>query len=140
MTPNEVLELIAKAEGPTLEFKRTFTDQTLRKIVAFANSQGGTIILGVTDRAPHAVTGLSEDLQQLEERIMNLCRDRCRPSLEPPPVVEKVMVDDKWVLVIRVAESQQKPHMVNGKPYVRVGSTVREATRTELRRMFQESG
>ena len=50
MTKEELRELISLGEGQTLEFKRSTSDDFGREMVAFANSLGGTLLIGVDDK------------------------------------------------------------------------------------------
>ena len=85
MTIDEVRELITRGEGPTIEFKREWPqrgDVTVKigsELVAFANTQGGYLLIGVDDNG--LVVGVTGDWQKLEERLMGLC---CACS---PPVI-----------------------------------------------------
>jgi predicted HTH transcriptional regulator len=51
----DVVELLKRPEGKTLEFKRDLStpDGVLKTIVAFANTAGGTLLLGVEDKSRH---------------------------------------------------------------------------------------
>ena len=51
MTPADLLERIATGESQTLEFKSSFDKASIESLVAFANAQGGTVLVGVTDAA-----------------------------------------------------------------------------------------
>ena len=65
----DLLDLLKRPEGKTLEFKRDLSspDGVLRSLVAFANTSGGAVLIGVEDRARH-VRGVKEPLD-LEERL-----------------------------------------------------------------------
>jgi ATP-dependent DNA helicase RecG len=67
----DLLELLKRPEGKTLEFKRDLssTERVLRTLVAFANTAGGTVLLGIKDRTRH-VRGVKEPLD-LEQRLAN---------------------------------------------------------------------
>ena len=68
-------DLLRQPESKTLEFKRDLSSPrpVLRTVVAFANSAGGRLIIGVEDRS-RAVIGVKEPLD-LEERLANLIAD-----------------------------------------------------------------
>lgn len=72
---------LALHEGKTLAFKRDLSSPTkpLRTIVAFANSAGGRLVIGVDDNG--AVAGVADPLSE-EERITNLISDRIAPLEE----------------------------------------------------------
>jgi hypothetical protein len=76
----DLVDLLQRPEGRTLEFKRELSgpDGVLKSVVAFANTAGGTLILGVEDRTGH-VRGVAEPLD-LEERLANLISDHVAPS------------------------------------------------------------
>ena len=68
----DLLDLLKRPEGKTLEFKRDLSspDGVLRSLVAFANTSGGTVLIGVEDRTRH-VRGVKEPLN-LEERLRQM--------------------------------------------------------------------
>ena len=75
----DLIELLERPEGKTLEFKRDLSspDTALKAIVAFANTAGGTLLIGVEDKSRH-VRGVSNPLN-LEERVANLISDGIAP-------------------------------------------------------------
>ena len=130
MTPTELRQIVANGEGPTVEFKREFNTAIDKELVAFANSNGGLVLIGVSDDA--VIVGISEDLRRLEERIMGVCRANCRPSLTPE--VEVVTIDGENVVVVKIQESDQIT-TARDICYVRAGSTTRRALPEELQRL-----
>jgi predicted HTH transcriptional regulator len=79
----DLVEILRRPEGKTLEFKRDLSspDGALKTIVAFANTAGGTLLVGVKDRSLH-VRGVTDPLD-VEERLANLVSDRIRPRIVP---------------------------------------------------------
>ena len=79
----DLLDLLKRPEGKTLEFKRDLSspDGALKTIVAFANTAGGTLLIGVEDRSRN-VRGVADPLDE-EERLANLISDRISPRLMP---------------------------------------------------------
>ena len=73
-------ETLLRPEGKTLEFKRDLSSPSgfLCTIVAFANTAGGTVVIGVEDRTRH-VRGVTDALA-LEERVANLISDSITPA------------------------------------------------------------
>ena len=136
----DLVDLLKRPEGKTLEFKRDLSapDGVLRTIVAFANTSGGTLLVGVEDRSGH-VRGVRGPLD-LEERLANLISDRVAPRLVPD--IEILPWRRNQVLAVEVHPSPTRPHYLKAEGlergvYVRVGSTNRRADRElveELRR------
>ena len=136
----ELVDLLKRPESKTLEFKRDLSgpDGVLKTVVAFANTAGGTLLLGVEDRSAH-VRGVTHPLN-LEERLANLVSDRVAPRLVPE--IEILPWRRTQVVAVQVHPSPTRPHYLTREGpedgvYVRVGSTNRRADRElieELRR------
>ncbi len=136
----DLVDLLKRPEGKTLEFKRDLAgpDGVLKTIVAFANTAGGTLLIGVEDRTSH-VRGVAKPLD-LEERLANLISDHIAPRLVPE--IEILPWRRTQILAVQVHPSPSRPHYLKrdgpeGGAYVRVGSTNRVADRElveELRR------
>lgn len=136
----DLIDLLRRPEGKTLEFKRDASspDGLLRTIIAFANTAGGSLVLGVEDRTKH-VRGVAEPLN-LEERLASLISDSISPKLVPE--IEIIPWRRGHVLAVQVHASPIRPHHLRREgvergTYVRVGSTNRKADRElveELRR------
>src|SRR5438105_2813750 len=80
---SDLAELLAAHEGKTIEFKRDLSspDKVIRTLVAFVNSAGGTVLIGVEDRT-RRVRGVA-DPTQVEEQLANLISDRIAPRVVP---------------------------------------------------------
>lgn len=136
----DVLEVLRRNEGKTLEFKRDLSTTTglLKTVVAFANTSGGTIVIGVEDRT-RRVVGVAEPLD-LEERVASLISDSITPRILPD--LEVLAYRRTHVLAVTVHPSSSRPHRLTSVDsghgtYVRVGSTNRladEALMAEMRR------
>ncbi|MGQ0550113.1 MAG: ATP-binding protein [Armatimonadota bacterium] len=128
----DLLELLKRPEGKTLEFKRDLSspEGVLRTVVAFANTAGGTLLIGVEDGTRH-VRGVRDPLD-LEERLASLVSDSLLPRLVPD--LEILPWRRTHVLAVQVHPSSSRPHYLkreglDGGVYVRVGSTNRRADR-----------
>lgn len=136
----DIVELLKLPEGKTLEFKRDLSspDGVLRSLVAFANTAGGILLVGVEDGTRH-VRGLDDALAQ-EERMANLIADNIAPRLLPD--LEILSWRRTQLLAVRVHPSASRPHHLkrlgeDKGTFVRVGSTNRAADQAligEMRR------
>jgi predicted HTH transcriptional regulator len=137
----DLLEILKGPEGKTLEFKRDLysPDGALKASVAFANTAGGTLVIGVEDRS-RDVRGVTDALD-LEERLDNLVSDHIRPRIVPE--IEVLPWRRTQVLAVQVHPSPSRlQHLIREGPgggvYVRVGSANRRADSElieELRRL-----
>ena len=138
-TYNEVLSLIKQGENNAIEFKSANVrpESMAKELVAFANSSGGVILVGVEDSGE--ISGININDKNYEEWITNIARNNVIPALEVD--VEFVAVEDKDVLFVRLAKGRDKPYQTQKFQFlIRVGSTNRVATQAELMRLFQQSG
>lgn len=142
-------EFLQKEEGKTLEFKRDISSplKILNTVVAFANTAGGHIIIGVEDKtktpigiqAPHLV----------EEKLSATISDAIFPLLAPN--IEILNWKGLSFVIVEVYPESNKPYYIQSKgerksTYVRVGSTNRLADdfmiealkRSHLPTMFDE--
>jgi ATP-dependent DNA helicase RecG len=141
--PMDLMEILKRPEGKTLEFKRDLSspDGVLRSIVAFANTAGGVLLIGLEDGTGH-VLGLQKPLEA-EERLANLISDNILPRLVPE--LEILPWRNTHVLAVQVYPSSSRPHFLKKQGsedgvLVRVGSTNRRADRElieELRRVVR---
>ena len=97
MTPEHLRDLIAQGEGPTLEFKRALTKDLGRELCAFANSDGGILLIGVSDLG--RIVGVA-DHNRAKSRVQSIAR-----SADPPIDVEIDAINE----VLRVTIPTQ-PH------------------------------
>jgi len=133
MTIEELETLIAQGEGQQLEFKRSLAEleTAVRTLAAFANTEGGTVLFGV--RQSGEIVGV-EASQTSKEQLVNKVTASTDPVLYPS--VEFVKVNGKTVIVVTVAESENKPYLARGRAYKRVGSTTVQLRRDEYERLL----
>jgi ATP-dependent DNA helicase RecG len=136
----EVLSEIASGEGQHREFKRLIDnpESVAGEIVAFANSEGGAIYVGVDDDG--RIIGLS-DADTTFQSLTNICRDRCIPPISP--VIEQHTVSDQDIIVLTVRPelNRSKPYRTaGGRFYIRTGKDKKDATGRELIRIAQAAG
>lgn len=141
MTRTELLELIHNGENSGVEFKLDTVEnyRLAKELVAFANFEGGTVLLGVDDDG--SIVGTTRD--DLEEWVMNLSRDKIRPELIPYFELLRDVEPGKIVASVRVTRGWSVHHLWHNNHrtyYIRVGTQSREAGPEELERLFQQRG
>ncbi len=131
---------IAGGEGQRCEFKERLNnpERIAGEIVAFANSDGGTIYVGVDDHGN--ICGL-DDAEAAFQTLTNICRDRCIPAISP--VIEQQTIEGKEIVVLTIASvlNRFKPYRTaGGRFYIRAGKDKKDASGRELMRIAQAAG
>ena len=118
---------LASLEGEQLEYKQMVSSHAICKaMVAFANTSGGKIMIGVADDGTIVgVDGIKA------ENIANLVKDGCKPPIIPK--INEKNYDGKRVITVSIGTGQNIPYMTNnGIYYIREGATSRSASMLEL--------
>ncbi len=141
MIKTELLELLRNGENSGVEFKRDTIDnrQLAKELVAFANFQGGRVLLGVEKDG--SVSGVTR--AAIEEWVMTAARDKIRPELIPYYELVRDVEPGKDVAVVHVDRGWTVHHVWHDNHrtyYIRVGTQSREASPEELERLFQQRG
>ena len=106
MPVSKIQILLQQGENNGVEFKSATVspDGLAKEIVAFANSFGGSILIGVEDNG--TITGVN-NAAQVEEWVTNICRQNVVPPIQTAINIEKVNNYD--VLHIEVPKGKDKP-------------------------------
>jgi ATP-dependent DNA helicase RecG len=135
LTPEEVRALISHGEGQRLEFKRSLAELEtgVRAAAAMTNADGGHVLFGVRDDG--TILGVQIGAQT-RERVVQAITGNTDPTLYPS--VEYVYLDGKTVLVVIVPRSEDRPHLVRGRAYKRVGAADVQMSRAEYERLLHD--
>ncbi len=129
----EVSKIIGQPESSTLEYKAVLppSKNIAQLIGAFANTEGGYIVLGVSDTLE--INGLSEDF------MANTITHRAIDLLSPKPIVnyQYIVFEGKKLYVIKVEKSSQ-PILLESKIYKRVGASSKLSNPIEVK--FKPTG
>ena len=126
-----VEDTMFSGESKNIEYKVSLPDKSekyMKTIVAFANTQGGKLIVGVDDKT-HQIVGVENDvLFQLMDGIANAVSDSCVPQIIPD--IEPQTVNGKTVIVVSVEAGKNRPYYLKSKgkdngTYIRVAGTSR---------------
>lgn len=131
-------EELLKGEDSTRQFKRQIDgqDHLAKEIVAFLNTRGGRIFVGVDDDGS-IVRMPAETVSSLANTISNACSQNINPPCSV--LTFNVSTNEGMVVVIEVPDGADKPYQDKDKQFwVKKGADKRRVTeRTELRRLFQ---
>ncbi|EHQ34440.1 RNA-binding domain-containing protein [Methanoplanus limicola] len=141
MTPEELITAISAGEDIQKQFKQDITnaDALAAEMAAFANSEGGTIFLGVADDG--TVPGLTlKDVGRLNQLISNSASQHVKSPLNVR--TENVCMEkNRIVIVLTVPKGIDKPYFdKNGVIWLKTGADKRRVnTKEELCRLFQSA-
>lgn len=135
MRKSEIEGLRKVSESETLEFKPSFSDlKRITEIVAsFCNTKGGILLIGIDDK--RNIKGVDIGKQSLE-RLANTIADNTDPAIYPQINCHKLR--GKEVISIEVKESPNRPHLVSGRAFKRVGNVTKLMARTEYEELLLE--
>ncbi|WP_338870474.1 ATP-binding protein [Spirosoma sp. SC4-14] len=107
MTRNDLNSIISQGENIRLEFKRSISSpqRIARTLAAFANTVGGELLIGVSDDGK--IVGVPSEFREIR-KIEEATDQFVEPALSVS--YEVLAPDGRIVLLIRVAESEEKPH------------------------------
>ena len=130
------------SESDKIELKQSVVPDICKEFIAFANTTGGTVFIGVTDDGnPIGVQDADEVITQLN----NMVRDKVRPDLTMYIRYSVESIEDKQIVKVEVDRGLNKPYYLakNGlKPsgvYVRRGTSSDQASDTAIRQMIRIS-
>ena len=121
-------------ESETLEFKASFDKATVESLVAFANAQGGTVLVGVTDKG--SVCGVTLGKETLNEWLGQI-KSATSPALIPD--MKTFTEQGKTVVAIRIGEFPVKPVNTRGRYFKRVASSNHQLVLGEIADLYMQS-
>lgn len=128
-------------EGETIEFKREMTSSAVKTVIAFANSGGGTLYIGIDDEGiPIGV----DDVDAEMTRVTNTLRDSVKPDVLMLVSVTPEMIDGRDVVAVHVGRGVKRPYYLASKGprpegvYIRSGASSVPASDSAIIRMIRE--
>ena len=126
-------------ENENTEFKSRFTEEIYREVVAFANTDGGTVYVGIDNEGN--TVGVA-DFDREYTRITNGIRDAIAPDVT---MCVRVSAGDGNTVQIAVSEGANKPYYIKSKGlkpsgvFVRQGASAVPASPEQIRQMIKRS-
>ncbi len=129
-------------ESEIVELKEIYVDDIRKEIIAFANTNGGTVYVGVRDNGE--VIGV-DDIDAVALQISNSCRDAVKPDITMFLGYETVEAASKKILAVHVQRGTSRPYYLGTKGlkpsgvFVRQGTSSAPASDEAIRRMIKET-
>lgn len=126
-------------ESERTEYKSQFVDEIYKEVIAFANTDGGVIYIGVDDMGN--VVGIP-NVDETYTRLTNGIRDAIAPDVT---MFVRYTLQNGKVIQIEVGEGSCKPYYLKGKGlkpsgvYIRQGASSVQASPEQIRRMIKQS-
>ena len=130
------------AENKNTEYKREFTAEIKKTVAAFANTDGGRVLVGVEDDG--TVIGLPEPDSVLLQ-ITNAIRDGVCPDVTLFTDCSPEAVEDKMIVMVNVQRGTHRPYYIAGKGvrpegvFVRQGASTVPASEAAILKMIRET-
>ncbi len=130
------------AESEIVELKSKVTGDICKEVIAFANTRGGTLYIGIEDNGH--VIGI-EDADQVILQLNNMIRDSIKPDITMFVHYETLTVEGKPIIAVTIQKGTDRPYYLSSKGlkpsgvYVRNGTSTDPATDTAIRRMIKET-
>jgi ATP-dependent DNA helicase RecG len=121
--------ILQEGEGYKIEFKEGLSNLD-KEIVAFANSSGGKILLGVTDEGKIKGVSITNELKSRIQDIANNCR----------PKIKLLFESSNNILIINIREGEDKPYECSSGFYKRIGPNSQKMTRDDIIDFFKSEG
>ena len=142
MDSQKIKLLIALGETSTVQFKLNVDNEQsfARELVAFANSKGGKILIGVDDKTWDIIGLEDNELRRLTDLIVNAANGHVKPAIFIES--ETILVDEKKLMIVSVPEGIDKPYKdKEGIIFLKNGANKRKVTSNEeISRLLQENG
>lgn len=129
MNNKELSLILQEGEGYFTEFKEGLSGVD-KDFVAFANSSGGKVLIGVTDDGK--VKGITIT-NRIKSEIQNIARN-CDPE------VKLFVKSFENILIVDVREGEDKAYKCSSGFYKRIGATSQKMTRNEILSFFKTEG
>lgn len=129
-------------ESETIELKSVVVEDVKKEIIAFANSNGGTLYIGVSDNGD--VIGVSNTDEAIQQ-IANMVRDSIKPDITMFLHYNTITVEGKQIIGIEIQQGTNKPYYLAKKGlrpegvYIRQGTSSVPASDAAIRRMIKET-
>lgn len=130
-------------ENANTEFKREYTDTIRKSVLAFVNTEGGCLYVGIADDG--SVAGV-DDADDVQKRVVSLCRDGIRPDVMMFLSCDRIVIEGRDVVRVQVQRGTDCPYYLAGKGirpegvYIRRGSANIPASMGQIRKMIREAG
>ena len=136
-----LIDEIKNGESQNIEFKQVLPDKSetyIKTLVAYANTSGGKLIIGVEDKTGEIIGVDEADIPKLSDRISNVLADTVAPQIIPS--ITTAVIDGKTVMIVEIFPSPARPYYIKSLgveegTFIRVNATTRRADPVMLKEL-----
>ena len=123
----DIRQIIAEGESQQTEFKSSFNVEAMESIVAFANTEGGCVLVGVSNKGK--IVGVDTNEESVQQWVNEI-----KSKTEPAILVdaERYEIEGKAAVMLSVPEYPVKPIALQGRFYKRIGNSNHLLSATEI--------
>lgn len=123
----DIRQIIAEGESQQTEFKSSFNVEAMESITAFANTEGGCVLVGVSNKGK--IVGVDTNEESVQQWVNEI-----KSKTEPAILVdaERYEIEGKAVVMLSVPEYPVKPIALQGRFYKRIGNSNHLLSATEI--------
>ena len=138
------LQEILQGESKNVEFKVELpkkSEKYMKSVIAFANSSGGKIVIGIDDESRKIIGVDEKEVFQIMDSIANAVSDSCEPQIIPNITFQSI--DDKCIVCVEIYPGANRPYFLksmgkSGGTYIRVAGTSRPADDVKIKELEME--
>lgn len=139
-----ILDTNLQGESKNIEFKSELpkkSEKYMKLIIAFANTSGGKLVIGVEDKSRTVVGVDKESVFRIMDGIANAVSDCCEPQIVPDITFQTI--DGKCIVIVEIYPGANRPYYLKqvGKEhgtYIRAAGTSRPADRVKIKELEME--
>lgn len=136
-----IADEILNGENKNIEYKRELpskSDKYIKSLVAFANTSGGKLVIGIEDDTLNVVGVDEAEVFSMIDTITNIISDTVEPQLVPS--ITCSTIDNKCVIVVKIYPGNHRPYYIKsmGKEqgtYIRIAGSTRHADYVQLKEL-----
>lgn len=123
----DIKQIIAEGESQQTEFKSSFNVEAMESITAFANTEGGCVLVGVSNKGK--IVGVDTNEESVQQWVNEI-----KSKTEPAILVdaERYEIEGKAAVMLSVPEYPVKPIALQGRFYKRIGNSNHLLSATEI--------
>ena len=137
MNLNEILH----GESKNIEYKVELpkkSEKYLKSVIAFANTSGGSLIIGIDDESGKIIGVDEKSVFQIMDSIANAVADGCEPQIIPDIAFQTIK--EKCIVIVTIYPGMNRPYYLKKQwkqqgTYIRLGGTSRPADSTKIREL-----